>query len=263
MMISAWPGRFFPALLALLPGALPPQATPSANSLARALAMFAAADRDRDGRLSTSEAAGIPVTTAVFAAEDANRDQAWSREEFLAFFRHQLLASGQPASPELESEIARLQALKRVESVPEAKKPRCETSARSMDAAVLGERMEQAIADVQAKCDTRQARKEDFQRLRNLVILNGRAPASGAAPSAVSQSTTLQAIDSLEKRSLLGRVPKEEFDSLRRSAVAVQSRPVAPAPANPAPAKPPAGPAEARQRSKTPATEPPKPKPKT
>jgi hypothetical protein len=203
------------------------QKASSANSLPRAFASYAAADADRDGRISQEEARAIPASPAVFTAEDENKDGFWSREEFLVFYRHQLIAGGQPVGVDLEAEITRLQALKRVRAVEETKGLTAETSARCANAETLAQRFESALADLETKCAARKASREDFQRLRNLVILNGRAPQrTGNDPgTASSQSTMLEALNRIEKSASLGRSTKEDLQVLRGSVPAATSSP--------------------------------------
>jgi hypothetical protein len=206
-----------------------PQAQES--SLTRALALFNATDSNHDGKLSADETRVIPVSADAFGAEDADRDGFWSRDEFLVFYRHQLVASRQPVGADLEAEIARIQALKRVEAVDPAKKPRCETSARSVDAFYVNQRIDAILVDLESKCAAHRATRDDFQRLRNLVVLNGRVASRDAgAPSSESQVAILSAIDRIEKRSAQGLYPRDDFESLRRARLATAT---APAPKSP------------------------------
>jgi hypothetical protein len=247
-------------------------------SLTRALADFSAADADHDGRISLQEARAIPVTAEAFRSEDENGDGFWSRDEFLVFYHRQLSASGQRAEADLEAEIARLQALKRVRAVERTNRLTAETSARCANAASVNERFESALADLEKKCSARKATRDDFQRLRNLVILNGRI-AERTGP----QSALLETLDRIERSSALGQPTQESFKSLReiagtdheagRAAIPEAARtppqPAAPpaavkaAPSTP-PAGPAAGPADARQKAQPkiePRTERPSPPP--
>jgi hypothetical protein len=257
---------------------------PQASTLARAVELFAASDSNHDGKLSWDESRSIPVSVDAFGAEDADRDGSWSRDEFLVFYRHQLVATRQPVGADLDAEITRIQALKRVEAVDQTKKPKCETSAKSADAGSVNQRFETMLAEVETKCAARRASRDDFQRLRNLVVLNGRvASRDPGAPTSSSQSALLAAIDRIEKRSAQGQEAKDEFEDLRRS---LSTRPE-PAPAKPKPLAPtespkpttkpsrpvvispstgptapaPAGPAAARQRPVQPAQPKPQPRP--
>ncbi len=241
------------------------QKSSSTSSLPRALASFTAADADHDGKISPEEARAIPVSPAAFAAGDENGDGSWSRDEFLLFYRHQLIAGGQPSGADLEAEIARLQALKRVRIVEQTSRLTAETSARCANAASVSERVECALADLEKKCSARKATREDFQRLRNLVILNGRAEdksePDGRSPA--SQAAMLEALDKVEKSAALGQSTKESIQSLREIASgsartrAPSSEPprnappvgAAPVPTKPGPAIAPTGPADARQRA--------------
>jgi hypothetical protein len=208
------------------------------GSLARAATLFAGADSNHDGKLSAEEARSLPVSAEAFGAEDADRDGFWSREEFLVFYRHQLVVSRQPIGADLDAEIMRIQALKRVEAVDPARKPKCETSSRTADPDSLNRRFETILADVEAKCAARHAGREDFQRLRNLVVLNGRAAArSSAVPGSGPQSAMLDAIDRIEKRSVQGQYSRDEFEILRRASCA-ESGPTSTAPSTVGPRNP-------------------------
>ncbi len=122
-------------------------------------------------------------------------------------------------------------------------------------------RYECALADLEKKCADRKATHEDFQRIRNLVILNGRATQPSGADA--GQATTLDALDRIERRASLGPVSKEDFQSLRRSAPATTTIPPKIAPVTSA-VNPPAttGPADLRRKSQPPKLEPvPRPAP--
>jgi phosphoglycolate phosphatase-like HAD superfamily hydrolase len=213
IVVAAWVG------FAITPAAALQRGSP-ANSLPRALSIFAAADADHDGRMGPDEARAIPISAEVFAAQDQDKDGTWSRDEFLLYYRHQLAAGGQPVGPDLQAEIARIQALKRVKVVEEAKKLSGDASARPADAESVEERLGKALADLEKRAAARQATREDFQRLRNLVILSGRAttaPGRSTQPAA-AQTEMLQVLDRIEKCAALGQYPKEDFQALRVAA---------------------------------------------
>lgn len=240
------------------------------GSLTRALASFSTADANHDGRISLEEARAISVTPEAFRSEDDNGDGFWSRDEYLVFFHRQLSANGQRADADLEAEIARLQALKRVRAVEQTNRLTAETSARCADAASINERFETALADLEKKCSTRKATRDDFKRLRNLVILNGRV-ADSTAPAGrnpAPQAELLETLDRIERYNTLGQPTQEGFKALREIAggpgarrapapevtrASPQPVPAPPAPAKGAPATPPpappAGPADARQKA--------------
>jgi hypothetical protein len=95
-----------------------------------------------------------------------------------------------------------------------------ETSARCANADSISQRFESALADLEKKCSARKATREDFQRLRNLVILNGRAgdksESEGRSPA--SQAAMLEALDKVEKSAALGQSTQENIQSLREIA---------------------------------------------
>ncbi len=208
---------------------------PQAGTLGRAVAVFSAADLNHDGKLSPEETRSIPVSAETFASEDADRDGFWSRDEFLLSYRKQLVATRQPVAADLDAEVTRILALKRVEAVDPSKKPKCETSARSADASYVNQRFEATLSEVESKCAAGRASREDFQRLRNLVVLNGRAASRiSEAPSASSQGAMLAAIDRAEKRAAQGLDAKDDFLALREACTAGPTlRPVKPAAPSP------------------------------
>src|SRR5215831_10792263 len=195
------------------PTAAENQKPATAVSLTRALAAFSSADADHDGKISLEEARAIPVTAEAFRSEDENGDGFWSRDEFLVFYHRQLSASGQRAEADLEAEIARLQALKRVRAVEQTNRLTAETSTRCANAVTVNERFESALADLEKKCSARKATHDDFQRLRNLAILNGRV-ADRTAP----QNALLETLDRIERSSALGQPTQESFKSMREIA---------------------------------------------
>jgi len=93
-----------------------PAQTPAApaNSLVRARALWTELDRDRDGRLSAEERARLAApSAAALATQDLDRDGLLSADEFVLGFRELLRTQGQLPAPDLEAEVARLQALRR------------------------------------------------------------------------------------------------------------------------------------------------------
>jgi len=230
---------------------------PQAGTLSQAVAVFSAADLNRDGKLSAEETRSIPVSAETFASEDADGDGFWSRDEFLVSYRKQLVGARRAVAADLDAEVTRILALKRVEALDPSKKPRCETSARSTDAGYVNQRFEATLSEVEAKCAARRASREDFQRLRNLVVLNGRAASRGSgSPSLSTQGAMLAAIDRIERRAALGQDARDDFHALREACTAqAPLRPAKPGAPNPQePSKPEVAPAT--ETSKAPPTSP-------
>ena len=236
-----------PALRAATTDTAPQRGAPPSNSLSRVLGVFSVSDVDRDGKISAEEARAIPVTAEELKKQDLDGDGSWSRDEFTLFYRARLVAGGQSVGSDLDAEVARIEALKRVRTVEEAKKNGTETPRERAESDPVHVRLERALADLERNAAEKKAKPEDFRRLRNLVILNGRS-ASGAAPS-TSGPQMLQALDRIEKRVAAGQPVREDFDSLR-SLVASPPRAGLPS-AAPAPVTSP-GPAASRQRASDP-----------
>lgn len=207
---------FAPALSPAMRPATTQRGSPS-NSLSRVLGVFSVSDVDRDGKISAAEARAIPITPEELVKEDMDGDGSWSRDEFTLYYRARLLASGQSVGADLDAEVARIQALKRVRVVEEARKHGVETPGGRGEVEPVRVRFEKALGDLERNVATRKATPEDFRRLRNLVILSGRSvPESknGSLPSTAS-TRMLQTLDRIEKRAPAGQYVREDFDALR------------------------------------------------
>ena len=190
--------------------------TPS-NSLSRAHGVFSASDVDHDGKISAAETRAMPVGPAALAKYDADGDGSWSREEFTLYYRARLRESGQAASPDLDAEVARIQALQRVRVVEEARKQGPEPASGRGEVEPVRIRFEKALCELERSAAAQKATPDDFRRLRNLVILSGRSvPESQNAPQMPAASAKmLQALDRIEKRAAAGQYAQEDFDALR------------------------------------------------
>jgi len=202
-----------PALSSAAADVAQQRGAPPSNSLSRVLGVFSASDADHDGKISAEEARAIPVTPEDLKKEDVDGDGAWSRDEFTLYYRARLVAGGQSVGSDLDAEVARIQALKRVRVVEEARKSGAEATGSRGEAEPAQVRLERALADLERNAAERKTKPEDFRRLRNLVILSGR---SAPAPSPSTSGTEmLQALDRIEKRVASGQPVHEDFDSLR------------------------------------------------
>jgi hypothetical protein len=264
-----------PVLSSAAENAAPQRGAPPSNSLSRVLGVFSVSDADHDGKISAEEARAIPVTPEDLKKEDVDGDGAWSREEFTLYYRARLVAGGQSVGSDLDAEVARIQALKRVRVVEEARKSGAEATGTRSEAEPPHVRLERALADLERNAADRKTKPEDFRRLRNLVILSGRsAPASSQSTSGTKM---IQALDRIEKRVASGQPVREDFDSIRTllAPPADLHRPAAnelgarraPGATPTSGADPIQGPAASRQRaseprgSSRPGTKPPTPKP--
>ena len=207
---------FSPALARAMRPAPMQQSAPS-NSLSRVLSVFAVCDADHDGKVSAEESRAIPVTPEQLAKDDLDGDGTWSRDEFTLYYRAKLIAGGQTLAADLDAEVARIQALKRVRVVEEARKQGKEAADGRGEVEPVRVRFEKALGDLEKNAATRKAKPEDFRRLRNLVILNGRSapesPSGSATPT--TNARVLQALDRIEKRAATGQFSREDFDALR------------------------------------------------
>jgi hypothetical protein len=147
-----------------------------AGRLRRALAIWSAADADRDGRIGAIEAASFPIDAEGFRRGDLDGDGAWSREEFLHFYRRCLIASSEPIGADLEAEIVRQRALKKVRALEEAR--RCDSDRRSCS---FDSEIAAAFAGLEARLRERRASPDDVVRLRTLIRAKLAPPASGGS----------------------------------------------------------------------------------
>ncbi|MFN0008598.1 MAG: hypothetical protein ACKVXR_11905 [Planctomycetota bacterium] len=255
-----------PALAHAMRPAAMQRGAPS-NSLSRVVGVFTVCDADRDGKISAEESRAIPVTPPEFAKEDLDGDGSWSRDEFTLYYRGRLIAGGQTLGADLDAEVARIQALKRVRVVEEARKHGAEPAGGRVEAEPVRVRFEKALGELEQRVATRKAKPEDFRRLRNLVILNGRsAPESQTgSPASATNSKVLAALERMEKRATIGQFDREDFETLRTLIETPPPRgatPPAKAGSPPDAAGPVLGPADARRRASEPrATTPAGPKP--
>lgn len=187
------------------------------NSLSRVQGVFTITDADRDGKISAAEGRAIPVPPEELAQEDLDGDGAWSRDEFTLYYRARLIAGGQSVGADLDAEVARIQALKRVRVVEEARNQGVEAPGGRGKVEPVGVRLEKALVDLEKSAATKKATPEDFRRLRNLVILSGRSvPESKRDNHPTSASARmLQALDRIEKRTAAGQHVREDFETLR------------------------------------------------
>lgn len=212
-----------------------------ANSLARALSTLAAADADGDGRLTAREAAAVPVPSAEFQAADQDGDGAWSREEFLLYYRQKLVAAGQRVGEDLEGETARIQALRRAQrgagtEVAQTKQPvvlrpgSVRTAAPSASAVGPGQRAAQrqgtatpaqqaspeaALDALEARAAAGRATRSDFDALRATLS----APEAGDLAGSEAYRKMMQSLARLESRAAEGAYSREEYAELRAQIV--------------------------------------------
>jgi len=259
-----------PALLAgflacaALAGSAAAQAPNPTNGLTRARAVFTAADRDANGRLTLDElrANQMAVTEREFTGEDFDRDGAWSRDEFTVHFRTLLARSGERPSADLDAEVVRVLGLRRARTVDEARGRPGPGAGRTTNSAVptgsppqpakgpqppdstagaadLDARIEAALTDLETKALARQATRAEFARVRGLW--NERtAGASRDVPPGSPQDAVAarfaRALDALEARARAGVVTRTEFADLRSAWAARARRAVTSGkPADPAP----------------------------
>ncbi|MBL8859268.1 MAG: EF-hand domain-containing protein [Planctomycetes bacterium] len=199
------------------------QGSDPVNSLARARSTFSAADSDKDGKVTASEFARqrLAVTKEEFAAMDADKDGTWSQEEFLVYYRRLLLNGGQRAAPDLEAEVARIQALRRVKDEEEAKKrPVAPPKVEAPLAPDIAQRLRAAIDDLEKKAALRQATRADFQSVRDALIdrakvVKAQDPSGGADLVAKFEA----AVNALEEKARAGNYSRADYTALRDSLI--------------------------------------------
>jgi hypothetical protein len=236
----------------LMHGTASAQRSAPSNNLTRALATFAAVDKNGDGKLSAEEVASIPIDRKEFLAHDYDKDGSWSKDEFLVFYRRRLLLAGQTVGPELESETARIQALRNAKAAEDAKAKAAANeaalkssqstnpggnvtvqaiaatgaagaaangSSNSMAAIEAG--LESALEKLEQRAAAGHATREDFQEVRDHLMTRARAAVGSNAPDAPAAYGTevyrkmQQSLDRLEKRASEGAYSKADYDEFR------------------------------------------------
>ncbi|MCY2960037.1 MAG: hypothetical protein NTY35_07710 [Planctomycetota bacterium] len=230
------------AWLFLAPIALATPAGEPSNGLARARALFSAADRDGDARLALPELRDrlFAVTEREFRDEDADRNGSWSREEFTVYYRNLLVRTGERPAADLEAEVVRLLALRRARTVDESRPrpgpaasrlawPVDPTSGVPPEIVELDVRLERALADLEDHAAGKGAVREDFERVRGLWnerVTRIRALGEPSPGPADVPARFLQALDVLAGKARAGSVPRAEFAQLRAAWEARPLRPV-------------------------------------
>ncbi len=214
------------------------------NGLARVRALYAAADLDGNSRLTLQELRDrqITVSEGEFRDEDADRDGAWSREEFTVHYRAILARSGERPAADLEAEVVRVLALRRARTVDETRGrqgPAAGRLARPIDPSLgatpeilaLDVRLERALADLEDRAAGRGAVREDFDRVRGLWnerLTCVRSLGESSSGTADLGARFLRALDALEARARAGSVARAEFAELRSTWAARPRRTVTP-----------------------------------
>jgi hypothetical protein len=227
------------------------QTNAPASSLTRALATFATLDANHDGKLSAQELTAVPIERQEFLAHDHDKDGTWSKDEFLVYYRRRLLLAGQPVGADLETETARVQALRKTKAAEQAK-----TQSSASESAVKGSQsaegtnvavrapvvaaaansggapspsvaaietgLENALQKLEQRAAQGHATREDFQAVQDQMIARARAAANGApspdAPAAYGTEAyrkMLQSLERLEKRANEGFYSPAEYQEFR------------------------------------------------
>jgi len=226
------------------------QTNATASSLTRALATFATLDANHDGKLSAQELAAVPIERQEFLAHDHDKDGTWSKDEFLVYYRRRLLLAGQPVSADLETETARVQALRKTKAAEQAKAQSSASesavkgsqsadgtnvvvrapvvaaaangAAPSPSLAAIENGLENALQKLEQRAAQGHATREDFQAVQDQLIARARAAANGApspdAPAAYGTEAyrkMLQSLERLEKRANEGFYSPAEYQEFR------------------------------------------------
>jgi hypothetical protein len=216
------------------------QVSAPANSLAGALATFAAADANHDGKISAQELSVLPIERREFEAHDYDKDGTWSRDEFLVFYRRRLLLAGQPIAADLEAETARVLALRQTRAAEQAKaraKPAptapiqpvaapvaAVATAPSSSIAIIEAGLEEALTNLEHRAQAGHATRDDFQRVRDELVTRARAAANTKVDPAddvpiaygsEAYRKMMQSLERLENRANSGVYSPEEYKEFR------------------------------------------------
>lgn len=187
------------------------------NSLGRAKSTFEAADVDKNGQVTFGELTQqkLAIQRADFAAIDADKDGLWSREEFYVYYRRLLINSGQRAADDLESEVARIQAVRHAKAAAlEAKRQPPKVLAPAISNTDAG--LKTALDELEKRAAAGQATREEFQMLRAALIERARLDnANDPATAAELVAKFEAALTVLETQAKEGRYNRDEYAALR------------------------------------------------
>jgi hypothetical protein len=173
---------------------------PAKPALERALAAFREGDVDQDGKLSAREAQALGIPGEVVTRFDDDADQSVGRDEFLLYYHDLLVQSGQPAGTELESEVGRIQAIRRAR---DARRKEREAAAQTSQTAQTAQ-----TAQRQPPADERAARARGE--------LNAEAAAAASEPAQPDAGVAMgAAFDRLHTRIQDGVATREDYEGLR------------------------------------------------
>ena len=221
------------------------------STLDSAQKTFRAADRNRDGILTSSEAGSASVPTQQFRTFDRDADGYMSRDEFVVFYRDLLVKAKQPVGADLEQEANRItgsvraqEARRQLRQAEQVKQQQAKEAARAQaarnqlqrerkdaqanaqaEAKGLEARASSAVDDLQKRMNDGTLAPEDFRRLQSSLINDARnaARAAGApadAPLTGVQQRLVSALQALEAKAQNGEVGSAaELNAIRNLAI--------------------------------------------
>lgn len=92
------------------------------GNCARASEAWTLWDADRSGRISPAEALASGIDARLFAQNDADGDETWSRCEFVLHYAQRCRNAGVPIAADLEAEIVRIKALRNARRILEGRR---------------------------------------------------------------------------------------------------------------------------------------------
>ena len=221
--------------LGLLASLIFPAATSSANegrtaTLAQALETFNAVDSNKDGKLSPEEVAVFQLGRSETRGVDVDRDEFWSKDEFIVFYRQRLLAADVKPAADLEAEATRILAARKAKASERNSQPSLSEARRTAKQAQAQDQSPSALTDavdaLQVKASAGQAKGPDFDRVRELLLADARAADSAAKGEDAAlgeksdlHSKLLQSLERLRNAAGAGTFSREEYQDFRQSIV--------------------------------------------
>jgi hypothetical protein len=199
-------------------------------TLAQALETFNAVDSNKDGKLSPEEVAVFQLGRSDTRGVDVDRDESWSKDEFIVFYRQRLLAANVKPAADLEAEATRILAARKAKASERNTQPSLSEARRAAKQAQAQTQSPNALTgavdELQVKASTGQAKGADFDRVRELLLADARAADSVAKgeDAALGEKSELhrkllQSLERLRNAAAAGTFSREEYQDFRQAIV--------------------------------------------
>lgn len=188
--------------------------------LTRANKTFEAADVDGNGSLNASELSRASISGNSLRTWDKDRSGSFSRDEFLMFYRHLLVKSGQKPGDEFETEAKRIEKLQNEEA-----KKRAEAARKAKAAGEATEKRAETLTTAEKYRRAQEALNERIKKLGTnneagssaRELLGSRGRSVGAQPLGKPETSRGGLSESVRAR--LARVQGAHEDRARNTGV--------------------------------------------